>query len=74
MAALATESGMRMSPATYAPCCIYGHANLLGEHFSNELGRVGIHIGTNDSAFTRGEGRISFAEWCKRLNVVRGES
>jgi hypothetical protein len=67
---LYTEFGNRES----GPCCALGHAYLadVGRDMENALLAAKIDGAKNDAAFRADEGRISFAEWCRRLNVVRG--
>lgn len=68
-----------------APVCIIGHgycaASKSGFPFDHSdaeviltaLYNAGITVGVNDDA-VGGDGSIDFPEWCKRLNVVRGDA
>jgi len=65
------------------PCCIHGHGMVAGRlnpprpweesQVNDALWTADIGVNTNDSIFQPDETRISFEEWCKRLNVVRGD-
>lgn len=64
------------------PYCVYGHLNDLREtiDYNKILFRVGITIWVNDRAVRTinknknayENARVSFQEWCRELNVVRG--
>lgn len=68
------------------PCCIHGHAYEAEGNgdvgISLALRFAGIHPAVNDCAVNRinerkhkkCESRVSFAEWCEELGVVRGEA
>jgi hypothetical protein len=70
-----TESGV--------PVCAHGHAWGTAARYNDapldvrlnsqepELAKY-LTANENDNAIEYGEGRISFAEWCCRLNVKRG--
>jgi hypothetical protein len=56
------------------PFCVIGFARKMGGPVFNALESAGLDVLTNDSAFSDeelGATRISFSEWCRRLNVVR---
>ncbi len=56
------------------PCCVYGHAGWAeprGSTIIFALSQAGITLMGSDRAMGIGR-RISFATWCRRLNVVRG--
>lgn len=60
------------------PLCVMGHAIEAAPDFRSEytpfykaLVRANIHLATNDAAVPSRR-RVSFREWCRRLNVVRG--
>ncbi len=61
-----------------SPLCIYGladHASAITtSHHRMALLRVGIVPSTNDMAVGGYDRRIPFAEWCRRLDVVREEA
>ncbi len=61
------------------PCCIYGHAlwasaltNFAASKVADEL-MFAVTPADSDRAVGKNE-RISFATWCRRLNVVRGNA
>jgi hypothetical protein len=67
------------------PCCIQGHGFFVDNGYGDVLraltsafdGHSFSVVSANDGCFTIEErtakARIPFAEWCDRLNVVRGE-
>lgn len=68
------------------PCCVFGHAYravAVGlDVITDALRSAGIGINNNDEAVERinkrknkpFDTRVSFAEWCAELGVVRGDA
>lgn len=54
------------------PCCPLGHARAAGILW-RELFAADINECVNDHALGDAGQRVSFEEWCRRLNVVRSE-
>lgn len=64
---------------TLCPRCVHGHAMFADNNASgapsdltDALWRAGLTYGTNDMIVGQGE-RISWDEYCRRGNIVRGE-
>jgi hypothetical protein len=70
------ENDSAFSPAI-APRCIIGHARWLagtGGPVEDAIESIGIDPHVNDEVILSGNHeRISWAEYCRRANIVRGE-
>lgn len=60
-----------------APVCYVGHLAFVGvipEATTAETRQFGISGNDNDAVFDGDELYVPFAEWCRRLNVVRADT
>lgn len=64
------------SEGATCPICVHGHANYLEDGtdaISRALYEAGISRYENDKRIVGSGGRISWATYCRRGNIVRGE-